>query len=107
MVNSACEDLMIECINQFQKIDDPIYSESVWFVVDKYVDEAIQEGMGSIFDSDSDTTVSSLLSDLFGIDNREGLDPTIFISEDDLEEEFILPDEVEFKKSEEDGEDYD
>lgn len=63
-MDQICEALMLESIQEMDEIDDEIYSESVFYLVDKYIDEYVEESMTNIFNSDSTNTVYQSLNDL-------------------------------------------
>jgi len=69
-MNRICEDMIEECLNEFDEIDDEIYSESVLWLVDDYIDSHITECMSNIFTSDSETTVYDALSNFVSILNN-------------------------------------
>lgn len=63
-MNSICEELMLESIKDMDDIDNDIYSESVFYIVDEYIDDYVEESMTNIFSSDSNSTVYNALNDL-------------------------------------------
>ena len=63
-MNAICEELMTECIEEFDEIDDPIFGESVWYAVDDYIDSYVESYMSDIFNSNSETTVYDAINDL-------------------------------------------
>lgn len=63
-MDPICEELMLESVKEFDEIDDEIYSESVFYLVDEYIDECVNKSMNNIFSSDSDNTVYMALADL-------------------------------------------
>ena len=69
-MNRICEDMIEECLNEFDEIDDEIYSESMLWLVDDYIDSHITECMSNIFTSDSETTVYDALSNFVSILNN-------------------------------------
>ena len=63
-MDPICEELMIESIKEMDDMDDDIYSESMFYLVDQYIDDYVEESMSNIFNSDSENTVYSALNDL-------------------------------------------
>lgn len=63
-MNPVCEELMLESIEEMDEIDNEIYSEAVFYLVDEYIDNYVQEAMSNIFSSDSTSTVYDSLNDL-------------------------------------------
>ena len=66
-MDPICEELMLESVKEFDEIDDEIYSESVFYLVDEYIDECVNKSMNNIFSSDSDNTVYMALADLINL----------------------------------------
>lgn len=63
-MDQMCEQFMLESIEEMNQIDDEIYSESMFYLVDEYIDDYVNESMTNIFNSNSDNTVYSALMDL-------------------------------------------
>ena len=63
-MDPICEELMLESVKEFDEIDDEIYSESIFYLVDEYIDECVNKSMNNIFSSDSNNTVYTALADL-------------------------------------------
>ena len=63
-MDPICEELMLESVKEFDEIDDEIYSESIFYLVDEYIDECVNKSMNNIFSSDSNNTVYMALADL-------------------------------------------
>ena len=111
-MDPICEELMIESIKEMDDMDDDIYSESMFYLVDQYIDDYVEESMSNIFNSDSENTVYSTLNDL--INNNAPLEETdsennadySYIdwapvipheddcTEEDLRDEFYIPSKI-------------
>ena len=73
-MDHICEELMLESIKEMDEIDDEIYSESMFYLVDEYIDNYVNEYMTNIFNSDSDNTVYTALLDLINSPIRDETD---------------------------------
>lgn len=112
-MDPICEELMIESIKEMDDMDDDIYSESMFYLVDQYIDDYVEESMSNIFNSDSENTVYLALNDLINSANIQAQEtdtendndysyidwaPTIphddDCTEEDLRDEFYIPSKV-------------
>ena len=112
-MDPICEELMIESIKEMDDMDDDIYSESMFYLVDQYIDDYVEESMSNIFNSDSENTVYSALNDLINSANIQTQEtdtendndysyidwaPVIphddDCTEEDLRDEFYIPSKI-------------
>ena len=112
-MDPICEELMIESIKEMDDMDDDIYSESMFYLVDQYIDDYVEESMSNIFNSDSENTVYSVLNDLINSANIQAQEtdtendndysyidwaPVIphddDCTEEDLRDEFYIPSKI-------------
>lgn len=112
-MDPICEELMIESIKEMDEMDDDIYSESMFYLVDQYIDDYVEESMSNIFNSDSENTVYSALNDLINSANIQTQEtdtendndysyidwaPVIphddDCTEEDLRDEFYIPSKI-------------
>lgn len=111
-MDPICEELMIESIKEMDDMDDDIYSESMFYLVDQYIDDYVEESMSNIFNSDSENTVYSALNDLINSANIQSQEtdsendndysyidwapvvPDDDCTEEDLRDEFYIPSKV-------------
>lgn len=112
-MDPICEELMIESIKEMDEMDDDIYSESMFYLVDQYIDDYVEESMSNIFNSDSENTVYLALNDLINSANIQAQEtdsendndfsyidwaPTIphddDCTEEDLRDEFYIPSKI-------------
>ena len=112
-MDPICEELMIESIKEMDDMDDDIYSESMFYLVDQYIDDYVEESMSNIFNSDSENTVYSALNDLINNANIQSQEtdtendndysyidwaPVVYdnddCTEEDLRDEFYIPSKV-------------
>ena len=111
-MDPICEELMIESIKEMDDMDDDIYSESMFYLVDQYIDDYVEESMSNIFNSDSENTVYSTLNDLINnnapseeTDSENNADYSYIdwapvipheddCTEEDLRDEFYIPSKI-------------
>lgn len=112
-MDPICEELMIESIKEMDEMDDDIYSESMFYLVDQYIDDYVEESMSNIFNSDSENTVYLALNDLINSANIQAQEtdtendndysyidwaPVIphddDCTEEDLRDEFYIPSKI-------------
>ena len=111
-MDPICEELMIESIKEMDDMDDDIYSESMFYLVDQYIDDYVEESMSNIFNSDSENTVYSALNDLINSANIQSQEtdsendndysyidwapvvPDDDCTEEDLRDEFYIPSKI-------------
>ena len=111
-MDPICEELMIESIKEMDDMDDDIYSESMFYLVDQYIDDYVEESMSNIFNSDSENTVYSALNDLINNANIQSQEtdsendndysyidwapvvPDDDCTEEDLRDEFYIPSKI-------------
>lgn len=87
MTNPECDKLLLESIIEFEEIDNPVFSESMWFIVDNYINQSVTEAVNSIFDTDSDDEITDIISRIFELQDIEN--NIIQITNKDLREEFV------------------
>ncbi len=87
MTNPECDKLLLESIVEFEEIDNPVFSESMWFIVDNYINQSVTEAVNSIFDTDSDDEITDIISRIFELQDIE--DNITQITNKDLREEFV------------------
>ena len=111
-MDPICEELMIESIKEMDDMDDDIYSESMFYLVDQYIDDYVEESMSNIFNSDSENTIYSTLNDLINnnapseeTDSENNADYSYIdwapvipheddCTEEDLRDEFYIPSKI-------------
>lgn len=87
MTNPECDKLLLESIFEFEEIDNPVFSESMWFIVDNYINQSVTEAVNSIFDTDSDDEITDIISKIFELQDIEN--NIIEITDKDLRKEFV------------------
>lgn len=95
MINPECEELMLECLEDFRYIDNSIYSDSMWFILDNFIESVVEHSYNSIFESDSSTNIGEILDSIvddYELDDEEDYyidDEDINLDEDSLIDEFL------------------
>lgn len=85
MTNPECDKLLLESVIEFEEIDNPIFSESMWFIVDDYINRVVTEAVNSIFNSSSDDEITDIISKVFEL---QDINNSILV-DDDLRKEFV------------------
>lgn len=63
-MQAICEQMMEDFILEFEEIEDPIYSDSVFYLTDKVIDDEIERRKEDIFNRNSDESESDIVNSI-------------------------------------------
>lgn len=88
--------IFIEACIEDEEIEDGYFTENLKYIIDKEIEDEISSALGSIFNSDSETTMSSVVANILA-DAEEEAHKSEYVQQLDAncETELDVPDPVE------------